>query len=80
MFETPPLEINLLRKASSYAWEVICNVSFSRMTLRSKPSIFQDQVWILGELSFPENPFPHQMEVQYARDDFHPSYMARHVP
>jgi hypothetical protein len=54
MFETPPLEINLLRKASSYAREVVCNVSsFSESTFRSSLQVFKTRLGFLGNLHSP---------------------------
>ena len=86
MFETPPLEINVLRKASSYAYEKfdrqLLNRSFDRLLRRKVTPSFlrsESRIGFLGT-GAPKNPFPHQMEVPYARDNFLPNVIASAVP
>jgi len=80
MFETPPLEINLLRKASSYAWKESVTSAFQLarrpVLLRtlllvsfSKPNFVFFE--IPGEPPFPRNLSPPDWKFKYARDDFH---------
>lgn len=78
-------KLTLLRKASSYALE-ICERQLLR-TFRSQ-NCWREVARLLSASSpgwdswgaIPKNPFPHQMEVPFARDDFRVIYMAIGVP
>ena len=82
IFETPPLEINLLRKASSLLRNesrASASIRFglsapnlwSRAFLLSSPVSYLFKFGALGELSIPQNPSPTRWKFIYARDDFH---------
>ena len=77
--ETPPLEINLLCKASSYARKIFQRQLFKRdhvvkYSLGEKLQILSFprfvKVGILGESFIPKNPPPPDGSSTYARDDF----------
>ena len=89
MFETPPLEINFLRKASSYAQDVLETSAFFQVTFRSIPVEKGPYSFLRlktrfrnpGEVLVPQDSSPHQMEVlKYARDNFLTICMAIDVP
>lgn len=79
IFETPPLEINLLRKASSLLRNV-SRASVNPVAARL-PNLWVESAsplspvlnlkfGALGELSIPQNPSPTRWKFIYARDDF----------